>query len=266
MKRLFSCVLAFSLMLALTLPVFADVIWEPRDSFYSRHRDECSYEDRRYELAGVDGTVNLWSAPNGLVTKTLQNGLVLRVQFRWTGDSLEWGYVYGSAEDGTSLEGWAPMDDMSLVYDSRQFTQDHKLEIKDGDPADVSFTAARLYSYPRGPLTGSVLNERRDYMPFSDIFSTVYTDDEGLRWGYVGYYMGRCDAWVCIDDPESQDLSTGIVPTEPSVSQLRGETAVAPGIRMQGTIIISAVVLVVLCTGAVIIIIRRKKPVKEKNS
>ena len=42
--------------------VQADLILEPEDQFYQAHADQCEYVDRSYY---TDGSVDLWTAPNG---------------------------------------------------------------------------------------------------------------------------------------------------------------------------------------------------------
>lgn len=221
----------FSLFLALaalsTLPASADIIWEPEDSFYEKHREECSYVNRTYELAGCEGTVTVFTSPGGMNKATLDNGLQGTVQFTWTGNGVNWGYLLWVT--GSDVEGWVPMDDLSLVYDSWEFQVDHASEISDTGPVPVDFHEAVLYSYPNGPAWEGSLTEQADYQPFSETFTQFYTDGDGLRWGYVGYYMGHRNAWVCLDDPMNRELDTGVVPVSPSPAQARGSVTVAAG-------------------------------------
>ena len=45
------------------LCVRADVIWEPEDSFYKKHSEECVYVNRLYTANGPDGEVILYKSP-----------------------------------------------------------------------------------------------------------------------------------------------------------------------------------------------------------
>ena len=260
--RLLSLLLALAAAFALIVPASADLIWEPQDSFYERHRNECTYVGRRYELAGYDGTVSIWNAPNGRVTATMPNGGRVTVQFRWSG-GVAWGYVYGYS-DNRDDGGWIPMDDLSLVYDSHQFMEDHEVEIAAFDPVPVEFHSAVLYSYPNGPA-GRVLEEDADYMPFSEVFTTVYTDENGLRWGYVGYYMGRENSWVCLDDPMNGNLDTNVVPAAPSAAQLRGSATVVPGEGQLFPLIIAGV-MVAAVVVVTVFVIRKMRPRMEAEN
>lgn len=260
MKKLISLLMATLMIVSLAMPAAADSIWEPEDGFYERHRRECTYENRRYELAGYDGSVSLWSAPNGTVQRELPNGGQGTVQFRWSGNGVEWGYLYNILENWRD-GGWVPMDDLSLIYDSRQFLEDHAAELVEGDPVPVDFDSAVLYSYPGGPASG-ILKEDTAYMPFSEVFTTLYTDGDGCRWGYVGYYMGRRNGWACLDDPLNEQLDTNIVAVEPSTAQLRGTPTVTPGITQRMPLVLAGV-LVALVVVVTLLIIRKVRPKKR---
>ena len=261
-QRLLSLLLLLVLAIALAVPAAADVIWEPDDAFYNRHRDQCTYEHRVYELAGYGDSVQLWSAPDGRVREELPNGTRGTVQFRWSGSGVEWGYIYGLSGDWEK-GGWIPMGDLTLVYDSQEFIADHADEIVTGDPVPVEFHSAMLYSYPGGPAA-YVLNEDARYMPFSDVFSTVYTDEDGLLWGHIGYYMGTRDYWVCLDDPMSEGLSAHIVESAPSAAQLRGAPTVEPGAG-QALPLILAAVLVVVVVAVTVFLLHKLRPRKKQG-
>lgn len=252
--------LTLAAALALAAPALADVIWEPDDPFYNRHADECTYENRRYELAGYEGTVTVYTAPGGLARTTLDNGARGTVQFVWKADEGNWGYLC-SLED-SDVEGWIPMDDLTLIYDSRQFMEDHSAELVEGEAVEVDFTQAVLYAYPGGPAE-YVLKEDKQYQPFSQMFTTTYTDQDGLCWGYVGYYMGHRNRWICLDDPMNEDLDTAVVEPSPSAAQLRGSPTVRAGLGTNALIL--AAVLVALVVAVTAVLIRKFCPKKKQR-
>lgn len=256
-RNLFSLALALSAALLLAAPAAADVIWEPEEGFYTEHAEQCDYVGRQYLLDGYGGTVSLWSEPGGTVKKKLENGAAGMVQFTWQGEDCLWGYLYG-VEDA---EGWVPMDDLSLIYDCQQFLEDHQGEILEGEPAQVKFHQAVLYDYPRGPV-GYVLEEEPEYEPFSQVFTRTYTDEGGLRWGHIGYYMGHRNSWVCLDDPMNEELDTGIVHTPPSAAQLRG----SPTVEEKGgdEPLALAALLVAAVAAATLVLIRKFIPRKKR--
>lgn len=257
MKRTFAALLlTVAAAFALAAPAMADVIWTPDDSFYEAHYDECDYEGRTYLLDGYGGEVELWNAPrNGRVVKRVENGRRGTIQFIWHGDGLDWGYLCFVEDSGA--EGWVPMDDLSLIYDSQQFMEDHEQALVEGEPVPVSFSQAVLYDYPGGPA-GYVLEESKEYQPFSQVFTTIYTDEDGLRWGYVNYYMGRRQRWVCLDDPMNENLDTAVVQTPASPAQLRG-TPTVTGQGMGQTMLIAAG-LVAAVVALTAVLIRRIRP------
>lgn len=253
-RKICTLCLAVLALFSLALPASADVIWEPEDSFYRRHEDECTYVNRTYELAGYGGTVTVFTAPGGMSKLTLDNGLRVGIQFTWEGKGTAWGYLVRWDEDWHNrTEGWVPMDDVTLVYDSKEFFKDHAGEIVETDPVPVEFHEAVIYSYPNGPAMYT-LEEDTDYMSFNEVFTQVYTDEAGLRWGYVGYYMGARERWVCLDDPMNEGLDTGVVPVAPSAAQLRGSATVTAG---PSALLIAAVLVAGVAAVTVFLLLKR---------
>lgn len=256
-RKLFSLFLALLAVSALAAPASADVIWTPNDSFYEKHWEECNYVGRQYELAGYGGKVTLFTAPGGANKATLDNGIQATVQFTWEGEGALWGYLIRWGDD--QAEGWVPMDDLSLVYDSQEFMKDHAGEITESGPVPVDFSEAALYDYPHGPVWENTLTEVTDYQPFSEIFTQIYTDEDGLRWGYVGYYMGRLESWVCLDDPMNRELDTAIVPTAPSAAQERGSATVPSSGPSMLLIAAGLVAAVAAVTAALILKLKKRE-------
>lgn len=256
-RKLTALLLVLLAVSALAVPVRADVIWEPDDSFYKSHRDECSYVGRAYLLAGYDGTVTLYTAPGGMSKTTVENDTRGTVQFTWTGDDLTWGYLMA----GGNQEGWVPMDDLTPVYDSQQFMADHSGEIVTSDSVPVDFHEAVLYDYPNGTTGSYTLEEDAVYLPFDQLFTQVYTDEGGLRWGYVGYYMGRRSSWICLDDPMNDSLTGGIVSPALSPAQARGSATVEPGGSGPAALPIAAalVAAVAAVTGALVLKLKKRE-------
>lgn len=240
-------------VLALTAPARADLIWTPDDPFYEQHWEECAYVNRRYQLGGYDGSVTVFTAPGGMNKAALDNGLQGRIQFTWEGKGTTWGYLCNVA--GSDVEGWVPMDDLSLIYDSQAFAEDHAGQITEDFPEQVDFHEAVLYDYPNG-TAGEILTEAPNYLPFSQTFTRLYTDENGLSWGYVGYYMGNLDCWVCLDDPMNETLNSGIVPISPSPAQLRGSATVTAG---PPVLLVAAGLVAAVTAVTAVLLLKRKK-------
>lgn len=226
MKRKVSVLLLTLVMTAaLTMPAFADVMWEPYDnSFYETHRGECSYENRSYLANGQKGYVTLRAAPDSVIeVVNIPNGTGVYIGYTWQENGGEKWAVgdYAVREDGQSWKrytGWAEWSELALIYDYIAFEEDHGAEFQKYDGSGDGLTAVCLYSYPGGTYKDT-LEEDRDYLPFSEAFQSLYTDENGLRWTFVGYYMGRQNAWACMDDPLNEKLG---VDTPQTAAQVRG--------------------------------------------
>ena len=250
MKRKFlALAAALTAAFMLMLPVSADVIWTPENSFYETHWEECEYVGRTYEIRGYEGHTPVFAAPEGTQSGTMENGEKVLIQFVWSGQQ-DWGYAVAEAK-----EGWVPMDDLSLVYDSQQFMEDYADQLQTVEPVEVDFHQALLYAYPNGPQK-FVLEEVEQYQSFSEMFTTIHTDENGLRWGYVGYYMGHQNGWVCLDDPMSEELSTAVVETQPSAAQLRQSSSVTEG----GSPLLLPAALVAAVAAVTAVLIRKLCP------
>lgn len=206
--KLTALLLAVLLALSLTLPASADVIWEPDNRFYENHRGDCEYHNRNYLANSPDGYVALRGAPGGTVTDRVENGQRLNVCYIYE----DWGYISGSAE------GWAPLSDLSLIYDYLSFEEEHGDEILPVDKAvtDPLFdaylqtgkTTLVIWSYPNAEhfshyYTGDqgleLLNALKEYGVFT------YTDEEGHLWGFCSYLYGHRNFWILLDDPSAGD-------------------------------------------------------------
>lgn len=264
--------LAVLMALTLAMPAFADVMWEPYgNDFYDAHRDECQYENRTYLANGSEGYLTLMESPQSVAeVYNVPNGERVYVGYLWTdGQGQQWAVGdYAVQEEGQTWKwyyGWAPLDELALIYDHLSFEEDHGSEFQEYDGSGDGLTEAYLYSYPNGSYQ-TLLVEAKEYQPFSETFQYLYTDENGLRWTFVGYYMGSRNAWVCIDDPLNENLGTD---TPQTVAQVRGtggeltaRAASVPAARTWTVWLIPAA-LVVLAAAVTALLVRRKK---GKNS
>lgn len=227
MKQKLLALLTAVLLLSAVVPsAFADMIWEPENSFYNSHREECTYHDRSYLANGGDGYVTVRTAPGTYSeAANVANGTRFFIQFLWTDkDGADWGVGYPAGE--FDKMGWVPLADMARIYDYRDFEEDHAAEFQVYDGSGDEVGEALVFTYPGGTVS-STLTESKEYMPFSESFRYLYTDENGLRWTFIGYYMGHRDGWVCVDDPMNETLGAA---EDQTVSQVRGggETLVSP--------------------------------------
>ena len=264
-RKLTTILLTAAVLLTLIVPAFADVMWEPYgNTFYESHWDEMSYMNRGYLANGEKGYITVLTAPDSLVEVTnLPNGTYFNVGMTWEDkDGILWGvgYHYRYAGEVTEhYEGWVPMSELALIYDDEAFSEDHSAEFAEYDGSGNHLTEVCLYSYPGGQYNFTV-KESEDYMPFDEAFTHLYTDENGLRWTYIGYYMGRLNSWVCIDDPLNEKLGTDGYLT---VGQVRENeepipAEAAPGAKTWVVWVIPAA-LVVLAAVTTALILRKKR-------
>ena len=195
--------------------VQADLILEPEDQFYQAHADQCEYVDRSYY---TDGSVDLWTAPNGRKKGSFPADTRLQITHVYTdSQGAQWG-VFLEQESG-----WILMADVYLDYDSRQFREDHEEEILTGEEQVLAEGEKVVFwSYPcSGENWGT--EELQQELKFSEF----YTDDQERLWGNVGYYMGSRDFWICLSEPENQEIPMEEEPPKVpgQAVETQGETA-----------------------------------------
>ena len=80
MKKLLTCMLALTLLVALALPARADVIWEPyEDKFYEDNQDQFTYAGNAAYANSPTGSLELCDKPNGKVIGTIPNGETIHI-------------------------------------------------------------------------------------------------------------------------------------------------------------------------------------------
>lgn len=272
MKRLLRFSLAAALLAALLLPTaMADVIWEPRDSFYAAHAEECEYLFRRYTANGAEGYVTLYQSPQSARQReNVPNGETLGCSYTYTDARGEtWGGVNG---DGGELRGWVRLSDCLAAPDYITFEEAHGAEFTDFDPAYAGaldgVEQVVLWTYPG---SGAAEAEGIDAEWFqdrglADQFSRCYTDPEGNYWGYVGYCYGIRNTWLCLSDPANAQLETipGIVPESgEAVPPAERVPAPSPGVTWLAAVLVLAAAVV---TAALIPILSRRHRLGTKKS
>lgn len=254
MKRFLSLVFVLLLSAVLCLPAMADVIVEPSgDLFYETHRDECDYVNRGFLVNGEKGSAPVYNAPNSFVqVQHLANGTRVSISHVWTDkDGAQWG-------TGWSIPGWMRLDDLALIYSTEEFVEDHAAELAPYDGSADTLSEVFMYSYPGGVYLHTMPIGDPDNLP---TYTYIYTDADGLRWTYVGYYCGHRNAWLCIDDPMNGHLG---VDAPLSVDQVRSSTPLIPaGGRVPPANVVwlvpAALIVVAAAVTAIIVRIRRKK-------
>lgn len=275
MRRILTCFLTLTLLLALAAPARADMLWEPDNRFYEKHYGECDYLGRQYYANGPEGYITLWDAPNGSsVAAQYENGETLWVYWLYDG----WGCI-SRWEDGEERTGWVEMDHLALVYDYISFAEEYGDRIcayngefanYDGDAPGVAF-----YEYPGAASVKS-------YWAFSDQWAikdnltgsdgyiqSVFVDENGLTWGFVGYMYGRVNGWFCLDDPagdgdpDSRAEGTASVFPQREVAAPELIPAQEPQLPARGYLPYALVGGVVVVTAGLLVLLARSKKKAE---
>lgn len=291
--RFFVGFLILILIASLTCTIaLADVIWTPNDSFFEKEFKNCTYNGRSYMANGVDGLVTVFRTPGSddMVAEA-KNGNVFYVSFTYADQSAEiWGvveFVFDNAGNVTpeysykGQTGWIRMTDLSVIYDYISFAGDHQSEFLPYTGAYEEFKTGDkivLWSYP-----GSGVIVREDEMrEIGKLFviTQTYTDTENRLWGYVEYYYGMKNVWVCISDPSGAafevaqspaptsneilsptDNKTPVQPSDQTPVFSNGDTLVVQNNQTPMLLVITAAVAaVVIITGVIIVVFWKRAP------
>lgn len=269
MKKVLCLMAAFVCFLFCTLSVRADVIWEPEDSFYEKHASQCSYVNRRFAADGPDGVVIFYESPESAkVVDTWENGDQAFITYTYEDGN---GILWGIGEKGSGQTGWVPMAYMKVIYDHISFQEDYDSEIvEQSGVLEEKYRGEDIliWEYPcaKEPVTEPV------NMPELPEYSSVYTDEKGCRWGYVGYYYGLRNFWICIDQPTADyeqlypDGGPQIVAqaedveTENHDSEKPGTDRIVPEPDHGRAIFVTVLVaLVTLVTAGLLVILKKRK-------
>ena len=267
MKRFLTCALALAMLFGLSATAFADMMWEPRDnSFYEKHRSKCDYENRTYYANSRDGFVTLWDAPDGtMVRAQYENGEKLRVYYLYNGS---WALI-GRWENMEETSGWAPLEDLTLVYDFQCFAEDYADQIKpyNGEFADFDADIAviNFYEYPGAPEIDTAFKTENQQSALENLtgkgdnhsaIGNIFVDEDGRTWGSLGYLYGIRNVWFCLDEPDGENFPVREVP-DPGL--IPAQTPVLPATGYVPYILVAAVVLATVGLLLVFYGKRRKK-------
>jgi hypothetical protein len=211
---IFTCALLFA---ALSICAFADVMWEPTqdNDFYYENFDQMEYENRMYYANDKSGYLEFFSEPGGDSIGYMKNGEEFYLGYIYDdGDEL-WGLAsYAVGEDGYFINAdtfeantaYIKMSGTTVVYDSAEFIKDNgPFDQLDVDLSELIATPGILFwTYPG---SGKLVTGEEG-MDLDENFSVSYgyTDVDGKTWGYVEYYYGIRDSWVCLSDPTNANL------------------------------------------------------------
>ena len=201
-KRIFALIICLLFMPALT--VYADVIFEPQNSFYERHSNKINYYVRGFVANGSDNYAALKSEPGAkLNTGKIQNGEAVHIEWTCLYDGEYWAYApYGNS-------GWIKMNELLVLYDYIAFEEENGEEFYryEGDFSELEAAGSALsWSWPGSDRPPYEMNNI-DMEHFKNMSAgNAYKDEDGREWMYLGYYFGRMNRWICLSDPLNPDI------------------------------------------------------------
>ncbi len=259
--RIFLCALLVSILSGAAL---ADVIWEPNDDFYQSNSEQCKYVNRDFFANGKSGYLEVFKKPDGENVGFADNSKLLHVQFSYEKSGEVWGVIEYSKENDKiipadysldTFSGWVKMSELIVKYDYLAFENDYGSSFVpyDGDYSTLKGAEkVVMWTYPgSGEISGTLDDISDDFA-----VGSAYTDESGTKWGYVGYYYGMKNFWICMDDPANENLPAVIkqeigfnTPTVDSVPEKNNDLT---------TIVIICVAAVVLISALLIFVMRKK--------
>ena len=237
MKRIFTAILALILVLGLSQTAFADMIYEPRDNFIQSHQEDCrsTYYWHRYKASGDANVPVQYMPEDDEVIAMLAPDEVFSSNTTYTApDGTIW-YYYGSASMDA---GWVSGDYVTRLYDSDLFLENYARDIVHSQETLNVYELEQIvfYYYPNGeqmavqPLTFAKSDASPEEAVIS--FDTLYKDDAGRIWGYVGYFYGPQNAWICISEPtleyEALKAQAGVPVEDPAAAYAEGRSSNDP--------------------------------------
>ena len=236
--------------------VQADVIWEPDNTFYEKHRDECEMVDRSFVANGPNGKVIVYKSPeNPIEVDSMQNGDTTWITWTYTdADGVVWGFP------NNSESGWVPMDYMNVIYDYISFEEEHVNEfVQETGNVDESYMGKRifLWNYP-GSEDFTELDLSGDWATWMPEYNTTYVDEEGRTWAYCVYYYGMRNFWVCLDNPEADFSTLYGTEIEDEMTPVEDTAPIVPKGNQKLGFIGAGIGVVMVVTGIVLIKMKKK--------
>jgi hypothetical protein len=184
---------------------YADVIWEPDNRFYEQNRDDAILISRFFYANGDKGYVSLKSQPgSGSEVARYNNGELLYIQFACDYKGKIWGVDY--------TPGWVPMDQLLLRYDYISFEEEYGDEFYSYEGNYDMLEKTDVIVFWNWPGSGSIIDVRDLSVSYSSDERTwlqpsnAYRDSEGREWGFITYFYGTRNFWICMSDLSNTEI------------------------------------------------------------
>lgn len=259
------CVILVNMFLCIQT-VHADVIWEPENTFYAKHSDECEMVDRGFTANGPNGKVIVYKSPeNPTEVDSIPNGDPTWITWTYTDSD---GIVWGCPNNFEN--GWVPMDYMVVIYDYISFEEEYgdRFVEKTGNVDDAYMgKLIYLWNYP-GSEDFAEIDLSGDWADRMPEYHTTYVDEAGRTWGFCGYYYGMRNFWVCLDAADADYVKlygeemSGEVKQEIETTPVEDVATIVPKGNQKLGFIGAGVGVVVIITGVVLIKMKKKSRVQ----
>jgi len=199
--RIFIVFILITLQLTIPITALADVLVEPNNDFYQRHRSDIAFLGRSFIENGTDGYALVMNAPDSRREKgRIQNGEQVYLEYSCLYDGEFWGFTY-------EYSGWIRIDQLLVLYDHIAFAEEHMEEFYqyDGDFAAIE-EAGDVIVWP-WPGAETSIRTFEDFDTESFHVLHAYKDKEGRQWGFVTYLYAQRNIWICLDDPINSDIA-----------------------------------------------------------
>jgi len=188
----------------------ADVLIEPNNDFYERNRDKMEYMGRNFYANGESGYIMLVIEPDSArEVISFKNGVIIYILFTIDMSGEVWGVADLNIQN-EQVSGWIPMNQMYIVYDSDSFADENAANIKEQvfDLSTLDYDGDMImWTWPGSGIIGGIWEvQGLESDTNMNEGHTIYTDEEGREWGYLSYFYGYRNFWVCLDDPSNPSI------------------------------------------------------------
>jgi hypothetical protein len=255
---LFFILLAFVIS-APFLSVYADIIIEPDNDFFSRNKAECRYLGRNFVVDGPDGSALVKPEPGkGKETASVKNGETIYLEYSCLYKGEFWGYAPsypGRPPGAREAGGWLKIDGQLLaLYDYIAFEEENADNLIDsrGDLSEIKASGAAIaWPWPGAGFSSWTI----DNLDEDSLFVLhVYEDAQGREWGFAPYLYGSRNVWFCLSDPLNGDIPA--FNPAPAPAAWASETAHADIGKIRDPAYMIAIIFIALLIIGTIVILK----------
>lgn len=257
-------VLICSLMFGISAK--ADVIWVPENSFYEENYRDCEHVERNFLADGPDGKVILYKSPESSeVMETWENGRTAYISYTYKDNE---GVVWGLSENSEGKGGWVPMEYMEVIYDAISFTEEYGTEFTEESGflgEDYIGESIYIWEYPGSEKCFPMEITKEMNLPE---YYKAYVDDDGRKWGYLGYYYGFDDAWICVDAPKDDAgklYPDGVPKHETKQQDNQGQEKIVPEPDVSRILFAAASTGILVLATIVLLVLLKKRIVRREE-